>query len=295
MSLEAAMRERPDTRAVSIIIPAFNEADSIVPTLDDIGKVMDASPYKYEILVVDDGSTDGTAEKVSGPNVTLIRHIVNKGYGAALKTGLRHAAHEIIAITDADGTYPNAKIPRLLADMGDCDMVVGARIGDVVEISWVRRFPKWILRKLASYLIKDEIPDLNSGLRVFRKDVALEFYRLFPAGFSFTTTITLAMMSNDYLVKFVPIDYFKRVGKSKIRPIRDTLNFFALIIRTTMYYRPLKIFGPAALVLLAAGLGRGGYNMVVYQNLTTVDLLLLLTGIIIAAIGLLADLIDKRR
>ena len=136
---------------------------------------------------------------------------------------------------------------------------------------------------------------MNSGLRVFRKDVALEFYRLFPAGFSFTTTITLAMMSNDYSVKFVPIDYFKRVGKSKIRPIRDTLNFFALIIRTTMYYQPLKIFGPVSLVLLLAGLGRGGYNAIVHRNLTTVDLLLLLTGIIIAAIGLLADLIDKRR
>jgi glycosyltransferase involved in cell wall biosynthesis len=294
MTVDTSLRAGPAPRSVSIIVPAYNEVDSIAPSLDCIREIMDATSYEYEILVIDDGSTDDTAARVGGPKVTLLRHTANKGYGAALKTGLRHAAYDVIAITDADGTYPSEEIPRLLADLKDYDMVVGARVGEVVEISWLRRFPKWILRHLASYLIKDEIPDLNSGLRVFRKDIAMQFYRLYPTGFSFTTTITLAMMSNDYLVHFVPINYFKRVGNSKIRPIRDTLNFFALIIRTIMYYRPLKIFGPVSLALLLAGLVRGCYNTVVHHNLTTVDLLLLLTGIIIAAIGLLADLIDKR-
>lgn len=280
--------------AVSIIIPAYNEEASIEVVVREILDIMTEQSVAHEIIVIDDGSTDDTAEKAEALNVRLIRHPENRGYGAAIKTGIRHAAHSLIAITDADQTYPNKEIPALLSEMDEYDMVVGARTGNKVQIPIIRRPAKWFLRKLANYLIGQEIPDLNSGLRVFRKDAAEKFIRLYPDGFSFTTTITLALMSNNYLVKFRPIDYYQRVGKSKIRPIRDTLGFIGLIIRTIMYYHPLKVFGPVASVLLLAGVVRGGFNVVLYHNLTTVDMLLIVTGIIVGAIGLLADLIDKR-
>ncbi len=275
-------------------MPAHNEEGGIAEVLRRLEEVLEASAARYEIIVVDDGSTDRTAEQVSGEHVRLLRHKQNQGYGAALKSALRSAQFDWVGIIDADGTYPADALPSLIAESGRCDMAVGARTGEDVNIPLIRRPAKWLLRLLASYLAGVAIPDLNSGLRIFRKDIAREFDRLYPEGFSFTTTITLAFLSNHYVVEYVPIDYYQRVGRSKIRPLRDTLGFISLILRTSMYYAPLKIYGPLSAAFIVSGLVRGTYNVIAIQNLTTVDLLLLTTGIILLAIGLLADLIDKR-
>jgi glycosyltransferase involved in cell wall biosynthesis len=288
------MGRRP-MKEVSIIIPAYNEEESIGETLDQVKGAMDQSGFAHEIIVVDDGSTDGTARIARERGVKLLQHPSNLGYGASLKAGIRRARYAVIAITDADGSYPSWKIPALLESIDEYDMVVGARVGERVSIPLMRRPAKWLLTRLANYLVGKEIPDLNSGLRVFKKEIALAFFRILPSGFSFTATITLALLANDYLVKFVPIDYYPRGGRSKIRPVQDTLNFISLIVRTVMYYSPLKVFMPLSLIFLLAGVIRGAYGIVTIRNISDSDLLLFVTGMLIGTVGLLADLIDKTR
>ncbi len=285
-----------DTKlAATIVIPAYNEQGSIGPTLDHIQQVMEDSGITYQLLVVDDGSTDDTAEIARSKDVEVLQYSTNQGYGAALKRGIRHARHEIIVITDADGTYPNEEIPRLLELMTGHDMVVGARTGEEVHIPLVRRPAKWFINALANYLSRTRIPDLNSGLRAFRKNIALGFFPVLPAGFSFTTTITLAMLANGYSVKYTPIDYHRRVGKSKIRPIYDTLNFTLLILRTITYYAPLRVFLPSSIVLFLLGVTVGLYSFFVLGRLMDVTtVLLVLASLQVAATGLLADMVDKR-
>ncbi|MBU1700794.1 MAG: glycosyltransferase family 2 protein [Candidatus Eisenbacteria bacterium] len=275
----------------TLVIPAYNEEQGIVPVLEELKRLGDA----YEILVVDDGSTDGTSETVRRSGVKVIRHPKNRGYGAALKTGIREAKSPIIVITDADGTYPNERIPELVARMSDVDMVVGGRTGTSVAIPLIRRPAKWFLNRLANYLSEADIPDLNSGLRAFRRDVAIHFFPIFPSGFSFTTTITLAMLVNGYIVEYIPIDYHHRKGKSKIRPIYDTLNFISLIVRTVLYFRPLKIFLPiAGLLLLASLLIFIGSWLFLPKIMDATVSITFMSGLQMAALGLLADLIDKR-
>jgi len=204
---------------------------------------MESSGFEYEIIVVDDGSQDRTAELARAEGATVLVMPENRGYGASLKTGIGHSRFETIVITDADGTYPAHYIPVLIAQLGQYDMVVGARTGQHVEIPLTRRPAKWLLRVLAGYLAGRHIPDLNSGLRVMKKDLVRRFSHLLPSGFSFTTTITLAALCSSSLVKYSPIDYKARIGKSKIRPVH-AFDFALLIIRTIVYFNPLKIFLP---------------------------------------------------
>jgi glycosyltransferase involved in cell wall biosynthesis len=284
-----------DVTGVTIIIPAYNEANAIGPVLEHIQDVMTESAFAYQIIVVDDGSTDGTADVARSYDVDVISNPANRGYGAAIKTGIRQARYDIIVITDADGTYPNEEIPQLLAAMDTYDMVVGARTGESVHIPLVRRPAKWFIRTLANVMAKAYIPDLNSGLRAFRKELALQFFPVLPDGFSLTSTITLAMLENGYLVKYIPINYHKRVGKSKINPIRDTLNFTLLIIRTTTYYAPLRVFFPLSAFLLLVGLAVGLYSMFVLGRIMDVTtVILVISALQVAATGLLADMINKR-
>lgn len=280
---------------VSVIVPAYNEAHGIGPVLKELDQTLKASDLAYEIIVVDDGSTDGTADIIQQSGQRVVRHSVNQGYGAALKTGLRVAQGEWIVITDSDGTYPNDRIPELVALMPDWDMVVGARLGNKVHIPLIRRPAKWVLNVIANAMTGTRIPDLNSGLRVFRRDIPMEFLPILPNGFSFTTTITLAMLSEGYRVNFVPIDYFARKGRSKIRPIYDTLNFLQLIIRTVLYFNPLKVFLPLSIFFMIAGIAVGLISKLVFGKLLDVTTILLLaTGVQILMLGMLADLIDKR-
>jgi len=254
-------------------------------------------------LVVDDGSTDGTRAKLSELErevacLRVIEHGYNRGYGAALKTGFREAAYGVVVITDADATYPEDRIRDLLdcIDRG-AEMAVGARTGESVHIPLVRRPAKWALRKLASYLAGVHIPDLNSGLRAFRRELVERYVGILPDGFSFTTTITLASLTNHHKVEYVTIDYAHRSGSSKIKPIQDTLRFISLIIRTVLYFNPLRVFYPlfACLSLL---LGASFYYDVFLvesaPNLSDKTVVLFLASVQVLTLGLVADLIDKK-
>ena len=279
--------------SVSVLIPAYNEEGAIAETVQKIA-AQRGHFREMEIVVINDGSKDRTSEIARTLPVTLIEHSVNRGYGAALKSGMQRAKSEYILIADADGTYPLEEIPRLMADAAEHDMVVGARTGAIVEVPLLRRPGKWIITRLAEYLSAQKIPDLNSGLRVFRKDVALRFLTLYPDGFSFTTTITLAMMTNHYRVKFLSINYHRRVGKSSIHPIRDFTNFTILIIRICAYFKPLNVFVPPALLLILLGVVKGAIDYRGQHHLGLLAIVLVLTGIQMLFIGLLADLIDQR-
>lgn len=281
----------PTKPAVTIVVPAYNEVNGIQGVLEEL-RAQDPS---WEVLVVDDGSTDGTGEIVQASGFRVLRHAVNRGYGASLKTGIRAAAADRIVITDADGTYPNERIGDLVALLDEYDMVVGARIGDKVHIPLIRRPAKWALNRLADYLSGTQIPDLNSGLRAFRKDQVVRFFDILPSGFSFTTTITLSMQVNEMAVKYVPIDYHQRKGNSKIRPIHDTLNFIQLIVRTVMYFRPLKVFLPVAGILFATALGVLFYSWYFTPKIMDASVsIILMSAFQMAGLGMVADLIDKR-
>ncbi len=282
-----------DRCKVSIVIPAFNEEESIAQVMEELDRVLREKVADYEIIVVDDGSTDRTAQALEGMDIRVVRHEENRGYGASLKTGIRKAAGEIIVITDADATYPSEEIPTILSFTDRYDMVVGARTGETVKIPLIRRPAKWFLNRLANYLSETKIPDLNSGLRAFRREIVMKFFNILPDGFSFTTTITLGMLSNGYTVKYHPIDYFKRGGKSKIRPIKDTFNFILLIVRTIMYFNPLKVFLPASFFFILVGIALLAYDIFVIRNLGDKTVLVLSIGFLTGILGLLADLIVK--
>ncbi len=276
---------------ISIVIPAYNEEGAIVSGVSEIHAVMDGCNYDYEIIVVDDGSTDRTAELARAEGINVISLPENQGYGAALKTGIRRSKYETIVITDADGTYPARHIPELVDQLGEYDMVVGARIGEHVEAPLIRMPAKWVLRKLASYLAGRHIPDLNSGLRVMKKSLIRRFVHLLPAGFSFTTTITLAALCSGSLVKYSPIDYHARIGKSKIRP-GHAFDFTLLIVRTIVYFNPLKVFLPLGAVFFLGGTAKFIYDLYI-GNFSETALLGFLGAAILWAVGLISDQITK--
>jgi glycosyltransferase involved in cell wall biosynthesis len=286
---------------ISLIIPIFNEEKSIYSTIKNIKKYFNQLEINYEIIFVNDGSSDSTKaildkEIHNFENFILVNHKANMGYGAALKTGIKNSQFDCIAITDADDTYPNDRIPEFYDKFikDDLDMLVGARIGKNVKIPLIRRPAKWVLRMLASYLANFNIPDLNSGLRIMKKDIIIKFLNILPDGFSFTTTITLAMLTNNYNVHYEKIDYFNRSGASKIRPIYDTLNFTQLIIRTILLFNPLKIFLPISLIMFFVSFSLILYRLFYNEAFGATSIILFVGAVQILAIGMLADLINRR-
>lgn len=274
-------------REVSVVIPAFNEGGHIAGEIHEVRSVLSASDWKFEIIVVDDGSDDDTAKAAASAGARVLRHRRNLGYGAALKRGVAAARYSWILITDADGTYPPSSIPRLLDAASRNDMVVGARTGDSVKIPLQRRPAKWFLRLLASYLAGQRLTDLNSGLRLIRKELVERYIHLLPSGFSFTTTITLASACNGHDIEYVPIDYRVRLGRSKIRPWH-AFDFLLLILRTIVFFNPLKIFLPLGAVLAVAGMAKFVYD-ITQNNLSESAVLAFLTALLVWAVGLLAD------
>ena len=272
---------------VTVIIPAYNEGLHIAQGLEQVRSALATTGWDFEIIVVDDGSRDDTGNAAAGTGVRVITHRRNRGYGAALKTGIAAASHPWILITDADGTYPAEAIPELLAHATNNDMVVGARIGKSVKIPLFRRPAKWFLGRLASYLAGMELPDLNSGLRLMRKSLIERYLHLLPSGFSFTTTITLAAACNEHDLEYVTIDYHARLGQSKIRPWH-AYEFTLLIVRTIVFFNPLKVFIPLGAGLMAAGLAKFAYD-VTQNNLSESAIFAMLTAMLFWAVGLLAD------
>ena len=284
--------------AFTVVIPCYNEEQAIADTIRSIRAAL-SRLEEYAIIVVDDGSTDGSAAVLAGiergdGNLRIVRHPRNRGYGAALKTGIEIAETEYLVITDADGTYPNERIPDLVEIARQADMVVGARVGADVVYPLIRKIPKAFLRIYASWLSCRKIPDLNSGLRVLRRSVVQRFLRVLPDTFSFTTTITIALHTNGYEVRYIPISYAPRIGKSKIRPIRDTLNFLNLIVRTGTYFAPMRVFFPVSVLLFLGAVGSALFDVFVIRNLTDKTVLLALFSMNAGMFALLADMIDKR-
>jgi glycosyltransferase involved in cell wall biosynthesis len=275
----------------SVVIPAFNEEDGIVPALRHLKDSLRSVTVPYEIIVVDDGSSDRTAERARAEGVEVLPMPVNRGYGAALKAGIRKARYDVLVITDADGTYPSEMIPKLVEQIGTYEMVVGARVGAQVVIPWVRRPAKWFLGRLASFLAGQRIPDLNSGLRAMRRDLVMRYEHLLPSGFSFTTTITLSALCRDHLVHYETIDYHPRTGDSKIRP-RHAFDFLLLIVRTIIYFNPLKVFLPAGFVFFLAGAGKLAYDLSI-GNLSEGAIFSFLSAGLVWAVGLLSDQISR--
>lgn len=297
----AGSGERLSAAGVTIVVPMFNEERGVAGVLERLSQLDLGTPV--EILAVNDGSSDGTAAALAGlkgriANLRIVTHHANQGYGAALKTGFTHAKHEVVVITDADGTYPEDRIVDLIACIDDgAEMAVGARLGENVHIPLIRRPAKAFLRHLASFLAGTPIPDLNSGLRAFRRDLVLRFRPILPQGFSFTTTITLASLTNGHRVDYVAVDYAKRAGRSKIRPIKDTLAFTSLIVRTVLYFNPLKVFYPIGILLglcLLGSLYWDVFQVEGHPNLSEKTVMFFMAVINVLTIGLLADLIEKR-
>jgi glycosyltransferase involved in cell wall biosynthesis len=281
---------------VSVVIPVYNEEEAIGDDLDLIKKTMDAAGLDYEIIVVNDGSTDRSVEIISSrPWVKLVHHERNRGNGAARTTGMKAAKGDIIIMTDGDGTYPNQDMPKLLEYMAQYDMVIGARVKEMGTVKWLRTPAKWFIRRLASYLTETEIPDLNSGLRAFRKDLAFKYLHILPNTHSWVSTITIALLSDGYSVKFVPIDYYTRKGKSKFHPLKDTYNYLTLVVRSVMYFNPLKVFLPLSLLFFVFGTIKLIRDLIVFNlHVPASTVLVVLTGVQLAAMGLLADLIVRK-
>jgi glycosyltransferase involved in cell wall biosynthesis len=281
---------------VSVVIPVYNEEAAIGDDLDLIKRTMDGAGQPYEIIVVNDGSTDRTVEIVSSkPGVTLLHHEQNRGTGAARTTGIRAAKGDIIVMTDGDGTYPNQDMPRLLEHMKQCDMVIGARTKEEGTLKWLRTPAKGFIRRLAAYLTETNIPDLNSGMRAFKKDIALKYLNILPTTHSWVSTITIAFLSGGYSVKYIPIDYYKRKGKSTFHPLKDTYNFITLVVRTVTYFNPLKVFLPISLLLFTIGALKAVYDIFAYRfHFAPSTVIVILTALQVAALGLLADLIVRR-
>lgn len=289
---------------VTVVLPCFNEAAHVRRELDRIVAALEASALDYEVLAIDDHSTDDTLAVLSQatadfPRLRLLAFSHNGGSGTARRIGTYEARGEIVVWTDADMTYPNERIPefvQFLHDHPEADQVVGARTSEEGTHKWARVPAKWLIRKVASYLSATDIPDLNSGLRAFRRSVALPYLRLLPPGFSCVTTITLAFLSNQHPVAYVPITYSARAGRSKFHPLRDAYRYILQVLRMIMYFNPLKVLMPLALWLLGIGVAKTVFDLVAHPLRIAVDtLLLLLSGLIIAAVALLADLIVRSR
>jgi glycosyltransferase involved in cell wall biosynthesis len=283
----------PDLEEIdlSVVVPAYNEEGAVGSTVAQINDTLSKLPIRFEIIVVDDGSTDGTRREAERTGARVIASTQNDGYGGALKRGIAASHSKLVAILDADGTYPPASLVQMIEIAEAADMVVGDRGPAMRNVSLVRRPAKWILGALAAFLVGRRIPDINSGLRVFRRESLQKFIPLLPDGFSFTTTITLCMLCTKMRVEYLPISYGKRVGHSKIRPAHF-LTFLVLLLRIIVLFRPLRFFMPLGALLFMLGLAKAAYD-ITKMNLSESAIFGLLAALIIWSLGLVADMISR--
>ncbi len=229
---------------ISIIIPAFNEAESLEETVSAVTRAFEETGHEFEVIVVDDCSTDDTLAKARATTARVIAHPTNKGYGNALLTGIRNARYTWIGIADADGTYPIDALPEMLrdAEMRDLDMLVGARQGIHYYQSAFKATLRYFFRHLAQFVVGRRIPDINSGLRILRRDMVLRFAPALSGGFSFTTSITIIAFQTNQHVDYRPIEYYARTGNSHVHLFRDTRRALQIIVMTIILFNPIKLF-----------------------------------------------------
>ncbi len=281
---------------VSVVIPVYNEELAIAEDLRRAIAALESCPYEWEIIVVDDASTDATPRILEEfPAVKVIRHPRNLGGGTARNTGIRAATGEVVVIADGDGSYPLEDIPRLVEEMDGYDMVVGARVREAGTLKFLRVPAKFAIRKLAEFISGQKIPDLNSGMRALRREAVLPYLRLLPHGHSWVSTLTLALLTNAHPVKFVPIEYYPRKGRSTFHPLRDTAKYVLTVFRTITWFSPLKVFLPLGMLLFMTGFGKMFWDIARYHwHLAPSTVVLLLGGLQVVVLGLIADMIAKR-
>jgi glycosyltransferase involved in cell wall biosynthesis len=289
---------------VTIVLPCYNEEGHVIAEVERISAAMDESGYSYELVCVNDASTDDTLARLYEaaprfPKMEVVNFHRNSGSGTVRRIGTQRARGEIVVWTDADMTYPNEKIPELVQILEKdqtIDQVVGARTSEQGTYKLLRVPAKWFIRKFAEKLTGAKIPDLNSGLRAFRREVSLPYLRLLPAGFSCVTTITVSFLANQHDMYFMPIDYYKRAGKSKFKFGKDAYRYILQVLRMTMYFNPLKVLMPLALTLLGIGIVKAVYDVSAnHFKIATDTVLVFVTGLLIASLALLADLIVRSR
>ncbi|MEV0628163.1 glycosyltransferase family 2 protein [Nonomuraea wenchangensis] len=289
---------------VTIVLPCYNEQDHVIDEVERITRAMDSSGYTYELVAIDDCSTDATLARLheaapAYPHLRVRAFHRNGGSGTVRRIGSQEARGEIVVWTDADMTYPNDRIPELVQILDKdptIDQVVGARTSEEGSHKLLRVPAKFVIRKVAEMLAGQKIPDLNSGLRAFRKSVARPYLRLLPPGFSCVTTITLSFLSNQHDIHYLPIEYAKRAGKSKFSFVSDAYRYILQVLRMIMYFNPLKVLMPPALWLVGIGFAKGVYDMIkqpFYFPANTV--MIFLSGLLIGSVALLADLIVRSR
>jgi glycosyltransferase involved in cell wall biosynthesis len=276
--------------SVTIVLPAFNEGDSI----GGIVTALKASAPWHEVLVVDDGSTDGTGKAAQEAGARVVRHPYNKGNGAAVKTAIRSAASEWIAVVDADGQHRAEDARRICARLGEFDLVIGAR-DPRTQATAGRRAGNAVLNALASYLTERPIPDLTSGLRAARREHLLEFIHLLPNGFSTPTTTTLAFIKAGYNVAFEPIGALPRVGTSKIRLASDGAKFLLILLKVVTIFSPLRIFAPLSAFTFVVGAAYGAWNFIYHARIPNGAVLLLMFSVLVLLVGLISEQISSLR
>jgi glycosyltransferase involved in cell wall biosynthesis len=279
-----------DPSGVSIVIPAMDEEDSIGAVVS----ALRAAAGWHEVLVIDDGSGDGTALRAEQAGARVIRHPYNKGNGAAVKTGIRHATGEFVLIVDADGQHDPADARRIAGRLGEYDLVVGARSA-ATQATAARRGGNALLNGLASHLAGRPIPDLTSGFRGARRECLREFLHLLPNGFSTPTTTTLAFVKAGYNVAFEPIEARRRVGRSKLRVARDGAKFLLILLKVITLFSPLRVFVPLSLLTFALGLAYGLWNFATAGRIPNGAVLLLLFSVMVFLVGLVSEQISSLR
>jgi glycosyltransferase involved in cell wall biosynthesis len=282
---------------LSVVLPCFNEERAIAQVIGEVRAGLAAWHGRYEIVVVDDASRDASAEKAEAEGVRVVRRVENGGSGSARKTGVVAARGSIVAMLDADGTYDAGALPAMLACFPAYDQVNGARTSEQGTLKPARVAAKWAIRKLAEWISGKRIPDLNTGLKAFKRELMLRYLWVLPEGFSCVTSMTLAFLCNGHPVKYLPVAYRKRIGASKFHPIHDTARYASTMLRMIMYFRPLRVFVPMAAALGALAIVKGFYDWRISprHTLQESDIILFLGAVMTLVIGLLADLIVAQR
>lgn len=282
---------------LTVLLPCYNEEAAIPTVIREVREALRTWPGRYEILVVDDASRDGTAALAREQGARVVERVENGGSGAARKSGLRSARGALVAMLDADGSYVAAHLPELLAYFPGYDQVNGARTSEQGTIRVLRRGAKWVIRKLAEWVSGKRIADLNTGMKVFKRDVMLRYLWVIPDGFSCVTSMTLAFLCNGHPVKYVPVEYRPRIGDSKFHVVKDTAAYLFTVFRIVMYFRPLRVFFPMSLLIGAPALVKGWYDWAwsSKHTLQESDIIMVIVMFAVLIVGLLAELIVAQR